>query len=502
MDDTNKISQCHVQLKTTAVKHRTNFSPSLPHLLTEYGFQDKEAERLKKAKEDEKRRRRAAKMQKPDSFDEFEEERIMAKEKERDEQCLQFVKDVYRLRDYYYKEYNSLLSEKVEGQRKKLKEIDDHFKKEREIKEEIERKESHKVKPRLKRHTLDKTPQAIHVPKTDLYMIIGLENKLRREGKLKTVMDYNKFRAEIERPEVFYSNFKVRKNMDFNQYPSSLQDHQSSYSQGESNDSLHSLEQKPGQKGAHEEWSLGRISESQESSRPETQPENWAVTQLYHSSHKRRNSLLHSSKARADELDKKFPKLEMPQLHCFTMDLTKKPPDPEEVQIDEDLKMKERERRRMARTINKMYQLAMSNSAVTARIMGQHDEDDMNMLINGPDLCDVIADHHWMQAYGLHDNSARNISQEMEEPHQGLSLTESKLQPLPGISSRQTTASSIKSRSVSASRNGSPAVESPTEPDEDKPMLPLTMNEIKEKCNIVEAKTLSTLWTNYLRAGK
>lgn len=42
---------------------------------------------------------------------------------------------------------------------------------------------------------------------------MGLEDKLRKEGKLKTPSDFNKFRNDMNEPHIFYANFKVNKNL-------------------------------------------------------------------------------------------------------------------------------------------------------------------------------------------------------------------------------------------------------------------------------------------------
>uniref|UniRef100_A0A2C9KGR7 Uncharacterized protein n=1 Tax=Biomphalaria glabrata TaxID=6526 RepID=A0A2C9KGR7_BIOGL len=120
------------------IKKELHRQPTLPHVLTEYGFQDLEAERLQKAKEKEKERRKAVKKHDESNFDDYERERTLEKEKERDEQCLQLVKDIYKLRDYYYKEYNALLAAKVQKQREQIKANDAARSKLREEQEEKE----------------------------------------------------------------------------------------------------------------------------------------------------------------------------------------------------------------------------------------------------------------------------------------------------------------------------------------------------------------------------
>ncbi|KAH9491542.1 hypothetical protein Btru_030901 [Bulinus truncatus] len=469
--------------------------PTLPHLLTEYGFQDTETERITKARQKEKQRRKAVKKheEESNSFDEYERERSLEKEKEREEHCLQLVRDIYRLRDYYYKEYNTLLAAKVQKQREEIKAKDSIRQKLKEEQEERERLETHKVKKRLKRHTLDQTPPPFYIPKTDLYYIIGLEEKLRRDGKLKTVTDYNKFREEIKNPAVFYNHFKVHKSMDDTNYAGSFNEQQSNYSHGESSDSVYSLEQKMVKL---EEKPLGRISESQESMRSN----NRTLSQTFSSQSKGK-----SISSKADDIEKRFPKLEMPKLHCFTMDLSKKLPDPEEIRVDEELKSRELRRKKLARTVTKMYQLAMSNAAVSKRIMDQHNE--LKMFLEGPNLSDVIADKHWMVAYGMNgaEDEVSRDDENLESLDRTSAFSGSRLQPLPEIKTQDTMA--LCDIPETQEENNDDLSESlrknsPTSKGNDKPVFPLTMGEIQTKYPVRESKALSTLWTNYLRAGK
>ena len=59
------------------------------------------------------------------------------------------VKNLYKLRDYYYNEYSSLLTDKVEQQRKDIKERDEILKREREKKEEEQVYLSDKIKKNI-----------------------------------------------------------------------------------------------------------------------------------------------------------------------------------------------------------------------------------------------------------------------------------------------------------------------------------------------------------------
>lgn len=497
--------------KPLSLKSTINYNqPSLPSLLTNYGFgnEDEENKKTDKDQNKEKQKELKKRKKKPSSFDDYEDEKALMRAQEKEEHYLKLVRDLYRLRDYYYNEYSNLLGEKVENQRREIRKRDTIRKIQLEKEEEEKRKASHTVKKRLERHTLDTTPATTNVPKTDLYHIVGLEDKLRKEGKLKTPSDYSKFREEMEHPHTFYKTFKVKKATDLLSYPSSVADHTSNYSQVDSQEHIFSMApisivEEPGLR------SLSRISESREPSRAGHRPEHWAITQQYPALYRqKRRSIQVARKSVVDaqsDLDKRFPKLEMPKLHCFTMDLAKKPPDPEEVRQQAELRAKEKNRKKAIRTCTKMYQLAMSNAAVSNRILDQHE--DMDMIINGPDLCDVIADHHWMTAYGLCEVEPQEEEHTGEviafEENQGVlsEMVESGLE----VQSRRPSADSVKRspKSENGSRPASATSKKALPEIEPKPTpMPLTMTEITDKCNIMEAKTLSTLWNNYMRAGK
>ncbi|GFN84716.1 hypothetical protein PoB_001122200 [Plakobranchus ocellatus] len=499
--------------KPVVLKSSINYNqPSLPFLLSNYGFGDGSNDEKQKEKDNRKEKQAKKQKKKTSSFDDGEDEKALMRAKEKEEHYLKLVKDLYRLRDYYYNEYSSLLGEKVQKQRREIRERDNQRQRQKEKEEEEKRIASHMVKKRLERHTLETTPSTAHVPKTDLYHIIGLEDKLRREGKLKTPSDYNKFREEMDEPTTFFRTFKVKKTTDLHSYPSSMADHVSNHSRVESQDNIFSMAptlqiEEQGQR------SLSRISESREPSRTGFRPDHWAITQQYPAMYKQKRRSIHAGRKSIvdslNDLDRRFPKLEMPKLHCFTMDLAKKPPDPEEVQQQAQLRAREKERKKAIRTYTKMYQLAMSNAAVSNRIMDQHE--DMDMIINGPDLCDVIADHHWMTAYGLREVLPQDLEEnqsevaslaEQPEDHdkgenQGRLDSSGQSRENSATSSQRSSGSRGGSRQASAkSQKTLPEIEPKPAP------LPLTMTEITDKCNIMEAKTLSTLWSNYLRAGK
>jgi len=508
---------CSEERPVTAIYDRS----CMPSVLTNYGFEDRSSPKITAVKK--VKIKKEKKPKKKDSFDDAEDEAELEKNRERDEYYERMVNGLYKLRDYYYNEYSSLLSDKVEKQRQKIRERDLILQKQREKKEEEERKASHTVKKRLARHTLETTPITVAVPKTDIYHIVGLEQKLKKQGKLKTVSDFTKFREDMEDPVVFKTQFKVPKNT---APPESIKSPRTSLlssSQGQGSD-LFSIAPDPvvdpPNPATLPPRALSRISELHESSRPGTRAENWAVTQQAHYHNRRRSSgaiqpLTKKKSDYAADLEKRFPKLEMPQLRCFTMNLDNKPPDPEVVLQQAELRAREKQRKKALRTVTKMYQLAMANSATHARIMDQQDGD-LDLLMHGPDLCDTIADHHWMTAYGLRElpeEVASPVVTEEQELEQEVE-TETELwsqQPVMSESQAELTQATdpplaimeeARSRASSKRSRGSAKSHKSPRPSEPKTPMALTLDEIQGECNIKEAKGLSTLWTNYLRSGK
>jgi len=49
------------------------------------------------------------------------------------------------------------------------------------------------------------------------WQIVVLQDKLKREGKLRTQGDVDQFWRDIRRPEVFYQHFKVSRNGEISQ---------------------------------------------------------------------------------------------------------------------------------------------------------------------------------------------------------------------------------------------------------------------------------------------
>ena len=52
----------------------------------------------------------------------------------------------------------------------------------------------------------------------NILQIVELQDKMRREGKLKTQSDVDKFWEEITQPDVFYAQFKVNRSAGEEEY--------------------------------------------------------------------------------------------------------------------------------------------------------------------------------------------------------------------------------------------------------------------------------------------
>merc|ERR1712098_978119 len=118
------------------------------------------------------------------------------------------------------------------------------------------------------------------------------------------------------------------------------------------------------------------------------------------------------------------------------------------------------------------------------------------MGMHGPDLCDVIADHHWMEAYGIREMPEDYAAEEQEylghnENGEGLQPSNEQelqeLQQLPAIDTfhpdvhsqteiKHEVSKSPKSRT--SSRKSSAKSKRSTSTAELQAPMPLTMNEI------------------------
>ncbi|XP_046583365.1 uncharacterized protein LOC124290638 [Haliotis rubra] len=471
-----KSNRPAVQVDLSKVKRRPSpHKPSLPTPLTEYGLDERKQARAKARaarEQKEKKRKRSTTFYSDDEKD-------REKEKLKEEKHMQVLEDLKKLRNYYYQEYRDKLDTKVTQQRKDIRLKNEAQLKKQQLKEDKEREANHHVKKRHEHHKLQHDDSYMkNIPKSDVYLILGLQEKMLKEGKLRGQDDLDRFWLEMRKPQVFFSHF-----------PDGLAA-TSSFHQN----IVTSATQSPAREHTR---SLSQIAESKESSRPTTH-DTWAVTQRYSHIHQAIESpSLSPSRQAAIDLEKRFPKLEMPPLHCFTMDLGKKPPDPEEIQLKIDLKAKEKQRRKFLKKLHKMHQLAMANSAAATRILDKHS--DLAFLLDGPDLTDLISDYYW-------------------ETHEAAPSLPPASQRLPPISGRESEREGVptmtkvammaehSTHSRGSSVSTTPRQEKKAEHQlvvyEPPKPLPLTMEEVRDKSRIVEAKALSSLWPNYMHAGR
>ncbi|XP_050394840.1 uncharacterized protein LOC126812476 [Patella vulgata] len=470
----------HMKPELTNMKslyqHRSQ--PCLPHVLSDYGM---ETSRQKKKKLSDKARREKRRKRRQEFVD-SDDERDKEREKFKEEKYLSVVDDLHKLRNYYYREYRDLLTNKIERQRQEIKERSEVMLSRSHLKEEDEKAASHKVKRRLPKHVMVHNDQYLkNIPKTDMSKIVNLQTKLQKQGKLKTQSDIDQFWTSIQNPDVFALYFNSGNGSTISPDPCQLSEF---------------VAPRP----------LSQINESAESSRPTTRGDNWAVTQQYKHQHKspglsRQKTNTSVGKQAAMNLEKKCPMVEMPPLHCFTMDLSAKPPDPEVTSKRVQLKAVEKQRKKFMGKLHKMHQLAMANHALAARILDKHE--DLTMFLQGPDLSDLISDYYY-------NKSPRRIPSPPLSSDQWAVEMSHQLPVLPDIPSRGSSETSQLSTSPIEEEDESPKafcdtpmenkmkmiMEKPSAP------LPLTMTEVMAQCRVVEPKVLSTNWNNYLRAGK
>ncbi|XP_061176278.1 uncharacterized protein LOC133185205 isoform X2 [Saccostrea echinata] len=371
-----------------------------------------------------------------------------------------------------------------------------------EIMEVAKANKAHKKK---ERHVLTTNNEHLkYITKTETAKIVEIQDRLIKEGKLKTQADIDKFREDAKDPVLlnsYTSKFSVKQDV--------------------SSTSVTNL--KPEKSLPHASLaelpprSLSYISER--SSRPDTR-QDWAVTQQFKHKHEQGKSLTPHQIARqaAQDLEKRFPKTQMPPMKSFTIDLGEKPPDPEELQREIDLKVRIKQRKKFLRKLNRMYQLSMAHNAATNRILEKHGE--INQILEGNSLRDVVATLPAPEDVYITEEDIRVpdpveiFGPLVESVPVSRASTRTNLVSQRG--SRENLASQKGSRENLYSRGSSKASSkivrrqtfSVGDVKEDKALtlppapLPLTMDEIRSKAKVIEAKCLSTNWVNYMRSGK
>lgn len=343
-----------------------------------------------------------------------------------------------------------------------------------------------------------------NITKTETAKIIEIQDRLIREGKLKSQGDIDKFREDAKDPVVlnsYLSKSSTKQDLSFTNMNEVKPERSNPYM---------SMSELPPR-------SLSYISER--SSRPETRHD-WAITQQFKHKHEQNKTMTphQIAKQAAHDLEKRFPKTQMPPMKSFTIDLGEKPPDPEELQREIDLKVRIKQRKKFLRKLNRMYQLSMAHNAATSRILEKHGE--INKILEGNSLRDVVATLPAPEDVYITEEDIR-----VPDPGEifgplvesvPVSRASTRTNLISQKGSRENLASQKGSRETLLSRGsskaGSKVVRRQTfsvgDIQEDKVLtlppapLPLTMDEIRTKAKIVEAKCLSSNWINYMRAGK
>ncbi|KAK3585544.1 hypothetical protein CHS0354_022955 [Potamilus streckersoni] len=482
-----------IDLTTLHSHYRTHSLSSLPHVLTEYGLEDKTV-RFQKRRKKKKRNNKTSDESEDEEAYRFQRSRRM---EERYDEQVDFVEEVQK---------------KVEKQRQKMKlrQEAEQRKFEEFMRAEIEKR--HHAPKRLERKELTHDDGFIkNIKKSRVSKILALEAKMKNEGKLKTQTEIDNFWEDMKNPDIFNAYFTQPTMTDNSSTVTAMTGMTASNQSIVSNLAASHQE-------SHPPRSLSHISERHdEIPTPQTGRDKWAITQQFQHKHHseatkhKRPTSSQIAKEAALDLEKRCPKLEMPPLWCFTMDLGEKPPDPEEIQKKVELKLREKNRKIFQRKLRKMHQLAMANSAAANRILAKRG--DLTRVLEGSTLRDVIAYF--------------NVDNEEEETHSPspvlplLRPSSEKSQMVLAVTNeghdderhevsidkRGSSVSTVSrptskklSRGSKRSHHKTPeALPPPTIPY--KPS-PLTLNELEHTGKVMEAKCMSTLWVNYMRSGK
>ncbi|XP_033740837.1 uncharacterized protein LOC117327776 isoform X2 [Pecten maximus] len=461
-------------------KGKLHSQSNLPNVLNEYGMEEKE-NKYKESRKTHKERQSKKTAKEPEETDSKEKRR-----KKREERYLQLMEERQSM-----PEGSQYFSKKVSHMMTRLNtpregnthhgEPDDSQKQEKPI-----------LKKKMEKHVLTTNSDYLKdMPKSDIAKIVELQDKLMKEGKLKTHYDIDKFREDIKKPEVFNSYFKNAKTSDTGSVVGSTI-------------SLPKV-QPPNPRA------LGHIAEA---SRPPTREE-WAVTHQFAPKYEETKAMTSKKQGISDQ-EKRFPKPQMPPLKCFAMDLGEKPADPEEIQRQAELKVRIKQRKKFLRKLHRMHQMAMAHSAAASRIMENHGE--IGGILDGNSLRDVASMYSGIQNFisVLPAPEDQYISQQdvevaeiggqlMQDDHSRGSSSNGSFRSRATLHSR----GSLASRGSQQSR-GSKSVRTPglrrrlqsRESNRTKaPPLPLTMDEIRGKTKVIEAKCLSSNWMNYMKSG-
>ncbi|XP_071800608.1 uncharacterized protein [Asterias amurensis] len=432
---------------------------------------------------------------------------------------MRVMDDLTKLRNHYYVEYMNKLTDKVEEQRQDIQKKTDQLNRRIQRKELQEKKEAHKVKKRHEKSSINQDNTFLeNLPKSKLYQIICLEEKLLKEGKLRTLEDLENFWNDISNPDSFQLMFGGGETLTTLGYGTHLGTHEDIQSEpsvcNSLTSSMSSLHQHDQEERPMDSFTRGlsQIAEDNEPSRPGTKTggsHSWAVTQQSKKTDKmikRGSKDVTSLKEQENDPTVKLGKVEFPALSCFTLDLEPAKADPAVIRMREEYRQKARVREYEKRRVLKMYETSLTHQAATQRIIGKNSE--FTNVLTGPSLADVTG-----MLSSSSDCNSHCKESDLSSERPPLALTMSGEPPSRtyqqhydlqddnddsrsvGRSSRQSSTSSNVSQT--RLRDGlAPSMPVGKYLRPERPS-PLTLETILPECKIKEAKGLSTLWTNY-----
>lgn len=491
-EDTRQKCNAPMEIKSIQNHYKIHTKSTLPHILTKYGFEDKDHQQPKSIK---RRKKKHEQMRVTETDDDDRDRRNAQEEKFRS----QFGDT--RQTGTYYLEYLDSLENKVMQQHLKAKK--ERMEAERRTEDEHQR---NIFVRRLERVQLTHDDSFMKdLPKTDIARIVALQDRMRKEGKLRNQSDVDKFWTDIRKPQMFYERFKVKmKDQGLEQFPQTGRENKCNNAGKFENDDDSYSDDDNVSDTDDLDMGLRSLSHISEASKDQ---ESWAITQKFQSSHgpksskerKKKYSMQVAKEAPLD-IEKQCPKLIMPTLSCFHLKLGQEPPDFEARKRSSELKAREKERKKHHRKLVYMYQMAMANSAAANRLMVAHS--DLTDILEGAALRDVIA---------VFDEPYRRLDDHRTADHSAV------LQVYPGVdrmsednhgqpSTRHSSAGSRKLKQLSDA-GSRPASKSQRKKKSAKKLeytlpLPLSFEEVYTKEKTLEPSCTSSLWPNYMRVGK
>ncbi|XP_052087394.1 uncharacterized protein LOC127724468 isoform X3 [Mytilus californianus] len=474
----------------SAYSAKTHKESNLPSVLTDYGMEDD------KTKEKGRRKKKKIKSEKEnDDMDGNTDKRKKKREENRRKIVYRSSSERYQQIMENQEDGGNFYSKKVSGLALRVKTQSDSRSQTprtprtpRQEEEETKKAQKNSVKKKLKRHELSTNTDFLKtVPKTEMAKIIELQDKLMKEGKLKTQAEVDRFWLDIKKPDVYSSYFKPALQTQASGSGSATSS--LNRSNLETHSTVAALQDYPGR-------SLSQISERSSVPGLYKDTQDWAITQQFKHQHSH-TKVASPQKSRSSDLEKKFPKTQMPQLHCFTMDLGEKPPDPEQLAREAELKVKIKQRKRFLRKLHRMHQMAMANNAATNRILDKHGE--LSSFLEGNTLRDVLSILPAPEDQYISEEDLRmpdSVYPAIPPPRMSVSQGSSKPRSLVSRESRTSLASRGSFRKESSRRKLGKELPPPPPP------IPLTLDEIRQKTRTIEPKCLSTNWINYMRNGR